>query len=201
MAAATNRAVPDGSGLDGVAYAVHAQGVRAAWSARQAARHDHHDVGWLARHDPGSAREPRRETARDAARGRVLALGAGLLAALAFTARTVARSRQRRVTGRCATAVEQLGSEELDVRISGICALERVARGSPADHAAVMETLAAFIREHSRPRWPPPDPAGQVRERRLRPDVQAAMTAIGRRLAERDSRPITSPARTWPART
>ncbi len=53
-----------------------------------------------------------------------------------------------------------------------------------------METLAAFIREHSRPRWPPPDPAGQVRERRLRPDVQAAMTAIGRRLAERDSRPI-----------
>ena len=143
--------------------------------------------GWLARHDLGPVREPRLETARDAARGRLLALGAGVLAvaALAFTARNVARSRQRRVTGRCATAVDQLGSADLDVRIGGIHALARAAREAPADHAAVMETLAAFIREHSHPQWPPPDPAGQVREEPLRPDVQAAMTAIGRRQAER----------------
>ena len=148
--------------------------------------------GWLARHDPGPAGERRLDMARDAARGRLLALCAGLLAAaaLAVTARKVALSRQRRVTGRCAKAVEQLGSEDLDVRICGIHALERVARATPADHAAVMETLAAFIREHSRPQWPPPDPAGQVRERPLRPDVQAAMTAIGRRLAKRNTRPI-----------
>ena len=148
--------------------------------------------GWLARHNLGSAREQRLETARDAARGRLLAVGAGLLAAaaLAFTARNVARSRHRRVTGRCATALDQLGSEDLEVRIGGIHALERAARDTPADHAAVMETLAAFIREHSHPHWPPPDPAGQVRERPLRPDVQVAMTAIGRRLAERDTRPI-----------
>ena len=109
--------------------------------------------GWLARHDPGPAGERRLDMARDAARGRLLALGAGLLAAaaLAVTARKVARSRQRRVTGRCAKAVEQLGSEDLDVRIGGIHALERATRDTPADHAAVMETLAAFIREHSRP--------------------------------------------------
>ena len=52
--------------------------------------------GWLARHDLGSGREPRLETARDAARGRLLALGAGLLAAgaLAFTARNIALSRE-----------------------------------------------------------------------------------------------------------
>ncbi|HTQ89356.1 MAG TPA: pentapeptide repeat-containing protein [Streptosporangiaceae bacterium] len=134
----------------------------------------------------------RAATQRGTAPGRVLALGAGLLAgaALALTARNVARSRQRRVTGRCATAVEQLGSADLDVRIGGIRALERVARDSPADHAAVMETLTAFIREHSHPQWPPPDPAGQVRGRALRPDVQAAMTAIGHRLAGRDTGPI-----------
>ena len=90
--------------------------------------------GWLARPDLGSAREPRLETARDAARGPLLALGAGLLAAgaLAVSARKVALSRGGRVTGRCATAVEQLGSEELDVRIGGIHALERVAREAPA---------------------------------------------------------------------
>ena len=94
-----------------------------------------------------------------------LALGAGLLAAgaLAFTARNIALSRQGRPAGRYATAVEQLDSVELDVRIGGIHALERVAREAPGDHPAVMQMLAAFIREHSRPQWPPSDPGGPVR--------------------------------------
>jgi hypothetical protein len=148
--------------------------------------------GWLARHHLGSAREPRLETARYAARGRLLALGAGLLAAgaLAVTARNIALSRQGRLTGRYAKAVEQLSSAALDVRIGGIYPLERVARDTPAGHPAVMEMLAAFIREHSHPQWAPADPGGQVRERSLRPDVQAAMTAVGRRLAERDTGPV-----------
>jgi hypothetical protein len=130
--------------------------------------------------------------ARDTARGRLLALGAGLLAAgaLAFTARNIALSRQGRVTGRRAAAAEQLGSAELDVRIGGIRALERAAREEPADHPAVMEMLAAFIREHSRPHGPPADRGGQVRGRPLRPDVQAALTALGRRLAGRDTGPV-----------
>jgi hypothetical protein len=95
--------------------------------------------------------------ARDAARGRLLALGAGLLAAgaLAFTARNIALSRQGRMTGRRATAAEQLGSAELDVRIGGIRALERAARQAPADHPAVMEVLAAFIRESAVGRYGP----------------------------------------------
>ena len=122
----------------------------------------------------------------------LLALGAGLLAAgaLAFTVRSMALSRNGRSAGRYATAVEQLGSAELDVRIGGIHALERVAREAPADHPAVMQMLAAFIREHSRPQWPPSDPGGPVRERPPRPDVQAAITAVGRRLSERDTGPV-----------
>ena len=76
------------------------------------------------------------------------------------------------------------------MRIGGIHALERVAREAPADHPAVMQMLAAFIREHSRPQWPPSDPGGPVRERPLRPDVQAAITAVGRRLSERDTGPV-----------
>jgi len=132
------------------------------------------------------------EMARDAARGRLLALGAGLLAAgaLAFTARNIALSRQGRVTGRRATAAEHLASEELDVRIGGIRALERAAREVPADHPAVMEMLAAFIREHSCSQGPPADGGGQVRGRPLRPDVQAALTAVGHRLAGRDTGPV-----------
>ena len=130
--------------------------------------------------------------ARDTARGRVLALGAGLLAtgALLFTARRFVLSRDGRVTGRYATAREQLGCEKVDVRIGGIHALERVARDSPADHPAVMEMLAAFIREHSHEQRPPPGPSGRAREPSLRPDVQAALTVVGRRLTERDIEPI-----------
>jgi len=147
---------------------------------------------WLAHQDGGPARGPLRRMARDTARGRVLALGAGLLAtgALLFTARRFARSRDGRVTGRYATAREQLGCEKLDVRIGGIHALERVARDSPADHPAAMEMLAAFIRERSHEQGPPPDPGGQTRQRSLSPDVRAAITVVGRRLTERDIGPV-----------
>lgn len=148
--------------------------------------------GWLAHHDGGPAKGSLSQTARGTARGRVLALGAGLLAtgALAFTARKYVLSRSVQVTGRYAKALEQLGCDRLDVRIAGIYALERVARDSPEDHLAVMEMLAAFIRERSREQWPPPGSGGQARERSLRPDVDAAMAVVGHRLAEPDIGPV-----------
>jgi len=76
------------------------------------------------------------------------------------------------------------------VRIGGIRVLERVAREAPAEHPAVMVMVAAFIRERAHPQGPPADPGGEARERPLRPDVQAAMTAVGRRLGERDTGPV-----------
>lgn len=96
---------------------------------------------WLAAHDvgqvTGALRTLRLQTARDAARGRLLTFSAGLFAAgaLIFTARNFTLSRrafqlteQGQVTERYTKAIEQLGSEKLDVRIGGIYALERVAR-------------------------------------------------------------------------
>ncbi|HEX3964690.1 MAG TPA: hypothetical protein VHZ03_49920 [Trebonia sp.] len=82
---------------------------------------------WLAHHDVGSVTGPLHETALDNARGRLLTLSAGLVAlvALIFTARTFHLSREGRVTGRYTKAVEQLGSDKLDVRIGGIYALDR----------------------------------------------------------------------------
>jgi Pentapeptide repeats (8 copies) len=146
---------------------------------------------WLARHDVGSAHGALLQTARDDARGRLLTLGAGLLAAsaLLFTARNFILSREGQVTDRYTKAIEQLGSDKLDVRLGGIYALERVARDSARDHPTVMEVLTAFIREHSRDPRPPSDPGGDQR-RSPRPDVQAAITVIGRRNAKRDIRPI-----------
>jgi hypothetical protein len=86
---------------------------------------------WLARHDISPATGSLAK-ARDAARGRLLTLGAGLLAAgaLVFTGRNFILSREGQVTERYTKAIEQLGSDKLDVRIGGIYALERVARDS-----------------------------------------------------------------------
>jgi hypothetical protein len=74
---------------------------------------------WLARHDVGSATGSLHATAVDSARGRLLTLCAGLLAAgaLWFTARNVSLYRENQVTDRYTKAIEQLGSVKLDVRI------------------------------------------------------------------------------------
>jgi hypothetical protein len=106
---------------------------------------------WLAHHDVGSGKGPLHETALDNAPGPLLTLSAGLVAlvALIFTARTFHLSREGQVTDRYTKAVEQFGSDKLDVRIGGIYALERIARDSAKDHPAVMEVLTAFTREHS----------------------------------------------------
>ncbi len=94
------------------------------------------------------------------------------------------------MTDRFAEGIEQLSSDKLDVRIGGIYVLERVARDSAKDHPAVMEVLAAFIRERSREPWPPSDAGQPVQERPARPDVQAAATVVGRRDAKRDTLPV-----------
>jgi uncharacterized protein YjbI with pentapeptide repeats len=146
----------------------------------------------LAHHDVGSVKGSLHETALDNARSRLLTLGAGLFAAgaLVFTARNFALSRQGQVTDRYTKAIEQLGSKELDVRIGGIYALERVASDSARDHPTVMEVLTAFIREHSYEQWSPSGLGGEERGRSTRPDVQAALTVVGRRDAHRDTREI-----------
>lgn len=147
---------------------------------------------WLAHHDVGSVAGSLHETALDNARGRLLTLGAGLFAAgaLTFTARNFVLSREGQVTDRYTKAIEQLGSKKLDVRIGGVYALERVAHDSTRDHPTVMEVLTAFIREHSRTQWPPSEANGAEPERLARPDVQAAVTVVGRRNEKQDIRRI-----------
>jgi len=100
-------------------------------------------------------------------------------------------SRDGQVTDRYTKAIEHLGSDKPDMRIGGIYALERIARDSPKDHPAVMEVLAAFIREHScEGPIGPPVPVGGKPRLRTRPEVQAALTVVGRRRVERDVLPI-----------
>jgi hypothetical protein len=84
-------------------------------------------------------------------RGRVrtalLAVLAGLLAALGayYTHRTFALNRAGQITERFTRSIDQLGSPELDVRLGGIYALERIARDSRDDHPQVVEVLTAYV--------------------------------------------------------
>jgi Pentapeptide repeats (8 copies) len=113
---------------------------------------------------------------------------AAIESAAANLRQTLETEREAQITDRYSRAAEQLGSDKIDVRIAGIYALERIARDSARDHPTAVEVLTAFIRDHSREQWPPPEDR-QTRNRSTRPDVQAAATVIARRLAERDVQP------------
>jgi uncharacterized protein YjbI with pentapeptide repeats len=114
-------------------------------------------------------------------------------AALAANRVTIDSVLEGQLTDRYTKAIEQLGSDKLDVRIGGIYALERIMVDSPRDHPTIVEVLAAFIRERA-----PADPASwedvepPTYEQSDRPepptDIRAAVTVIGRRPAGRIER-------------
>jgi pentapeptide repeat protein len=114
--------------------------------------------------------------------------GFGLLVGLYLTYRNVKVSEEGKLTDRFSKAVELLGGEELNVRLGGIYALERIARDSQKDHWTVMEVLTAFVREQSTREYGR-NIEGSIgssiipvdSDFRLREDIQAVLTVIGRR--------------------
>jgi uncharacterized protein YjbI with pentapeptide repeats len=95
--------------------------------------------------------------------------------------------RRGQTTERFTKAIEQLGCENLDVRIGAVYALEQIAQDSVELHWPIMEVLTAYLREHTRTG---PD-VEQIEEpaeteQRLPADQQAIATVIGRRRHERD---------------
>jgi hypothetical protein len=75
--------------------------------------------------------------------------GLAALGSLAMATRTHRLTQQGQITERYTKAIEQLGSDKLDVRLGGIYALERIAKDSRRDLPTVVEVLSAFVREHS----------------------------------------------------
>jgi uncharacterized protein YjbI with pentapeptide repeats len=88
---------------------------------------------------------------------------------------------QRRITESFTKAVEQLGSDKLQVRLGGIYTLERISRESEFDYWPIMETLTGFVRE--RARWKNQPEASQKPDHRPPTDVEAVLTVIKRRNA------------------
>jgi hypothetical protein len=115
--------------------------------------------------------------------------GLALLGGLYFTLRRIKAAeiqaqaaQEGQVTDRFTRAIEQIGSEKLEVRLGGIYALERIARDSPEDHWAIMEVLTCFVREKAH--WDlssPYDERNLPKSGQLPADIQAILTVIGRR--------------------
>jgi hypothetical protein len=126
-----------------------------------------------------------RATLLQALAGGVLLLGAY------FTWRQVQASRDQltiaregQLTERFTRAVDQLGSEHLDVRVGGIYALKRISRDSPPDRATIEEVLTAYVRDHAP--WPPPPslPSLQAVTQRLVTFAQRQRSGLQRRRAK-----------------
>jgi hypothetical protein len=114
--------------------------------------------------------------------------------------KTVELTESRLITERFSKAVEQLGSENKEVRLGGIYALERIAKDSERDHWTIMEVLTAFVRDKSpvEKRVEPQVKESSTEEHlqqsetegfkasEVTRDVQAALTVIGRRDTEKD---------------
>jgi hypothetical protein len=150
--------------------------------------------GWLAATD-GISDPAQKAEEIGRARTAVLAILAGSVAVIGayYTHRSFGLSRQGQITERFTRAVDQLGNREsMDVRLGGIYALERLARESRDDHGPIVEILTAFVRG-----WAPAvsaedeqeliDTAPETFPEPPKPDVQAALTVLGRRRTEYDS--------------
>jgi len=83
-------------------------------------------------------------------------------------------NREQQLTDLYVKAIEQLGSEKLQIRLGGIYALERIARESAKDHWPIMEVLTAFVRENAPCTGPPP--LAEIPPT----DLQAVLTVLGR---------------------
>ncbi|MFE3105218.1 hypothetical protein [Nocardia tengchongensis] len=98
-----------------------------------------------------------------------LAVAGGTVGALYFTNKSLQAttnqnrfSQQTAITDRFRLAAEQVASEKINVRISGIYLLEHLAKDSPTENATVYAILAAFVRTQTSSAGCPSPPAGSL---------------------------------------
>ena len=104
--------------------------------------------------------------------------GMALLAGFYFTLDKLRVTLEGQSTDRFAQAIDQLGKDNLELRLGGIYALERIAHSSEKDYWPIMDVLTTYVRERASAKK---TPALQEQPRRLAADIQAALDVIGRR--------------------
>ena len=68
---------------------------------------------------------------------------------LFFAWKRIEVSQEGQITDRFTRSIEHLGSDDTEVRMGGIYALERIAKDSEKDHLVIVEILTAYIRERA----------------------------------------------------
>ena len=86
-------------------------------------------------------------------------------------------AQEGQITERFTKAIEQLGHDEIAIRLGGIYALERIAKDSEKDHGSIMEVLTAYVREKA----PRQTKTQRTLTEKPPTDIQAILTVIGRR--------------------
>jgi hypothetical protein len=157
-------------------------------------------------HDPKATSEKKFDASLEITKA--IVGGVGTLATVGggfFVLWNIRLTQTRLITERFSKAVEQLGSDKIEVRLGGIYALERIAQDSDRDHWTIMEVLTSFIQEKSLIK---PISEEQIRAKayemskkgstetdkkiwdsafktllkeQMTKDIQAALTVIGRR--------------------
>jgi uncharacterized protein YjbI with pentapeptide repeats len=130
---------------------------------------------------------------------------------LALSMQNAKLGQERLIAESFISAITQLGHEKVETRTGAIYALERVAQDFPQEHSKIMEILTAFVRENALVPLDKKQPKQEdgtakdgfkLREKtrrqsstdfhlqseppRLRTDIQAALTVIGRCNAQPD---------------
>lgn len=102
------------------------------------------------------------------------------------TEKNIEVAQNSQITERFTKAVEQLGSENLSIRIGGIYALEKIAQDAPKTyHWTIMEILCAFIRNHELS-WEKNVTKPEVSIIKKNRDLETALIVIGRRNTKHD---------------
>ena len=101
-----------------------------------------------------------------------------LLAGFYVTLRELRATLELQLADRFVQAVDQLGKENLELRLGGIYGLERIARRSEKFYWPIMQILTTYVRERTSISK---DQALKDPPQRLAPDIQAALDVIGGR--------------------
>lgn len=141
---------------------------------------------WLASSDGSPADRAAEITA---VRTALLVFTAGIVTmiGLIYTARSFGLARQGQITDRFTRSVDQIGSDQPEIRLGGIYALERIAHESARDCATVVEILCALVRARAPQVLADPLGSGPAAPAPIATDVQAALTVIARRPVPQDS--------------
>jgi hypothetical protein len=114
---------------------------------------------------------------------KILVLFLGIIALLAGFYLTLDKLKitlEMQLADRFVQAVDQLGKQNLELRLGGIYGLEHIARRSEKFYGPTMDILVTYVKEHAQ--WKDTPPSGITQPTpKLAADIQAALTVLGGR--------------------